>query len=472
VAADNGVIGESTRLQAAKNLQDDGALKNASKLGIAVDDLVNASLGSVTAHKAVTAALDKETESYKKAVHAADLAHKALPELTVDQRQMLTEVKQLSGAIDSQSAGLKAATKEYNLFEKSIGVTTIATEAQFTAVQQNAAQYGVSVSVYAKAEKAQKTTEAQLQATTLAMKLQGDAAGLLSNAFTILNGGSLNVAQAQTGLAAANNALTKSFQDNKVVIDGTTEAAVANQQAVQAQVLAAQQAADAIGKQTGSVEAGVQAYKDSLASVEDDLRKKGELSGAVQAYLEKLYNVNDFKPKTTTLDVDTAVATAKVSALAAAIHAMNDIPFTHADLTGGHQRRGSYAVPAIPGYAAGGTIFGAGSAFSDTAGYYPLANGEEVTSNMYGQADKYRPVLKAINAGADVNQVTLAAAGLNRAPGSILRPGGSGPSSVGSGGGTTLEFHGEAGALASLFQIYERKADGSRVLVSKMGKQA
>lgn len=35
-----------------------------------------------------------------------------------------------------------------------------------------------------------------------------------------------------------------------------------------------------------------------------------------------------------------------------------------------------------------------------------------------------------------------------------------------------LEFHGSGSALADLFEIYERKADGRRVLVKKMGKQS
>jgi hypothetical protein len=47
----------------------------------------------------------------------------------------------------------------------------------------------------------------------------------------------------------------------------------------------------------------------------------------------------------------------------------------------------------------GGTISGPGTASSDSAGLYRLANGEEVISNLFGQADKWRPLLKAINAG-------------------------------------------------------------------------
>ncbi|MEP6477852.1 MAG: hypothetical protein ABJB03_00545 [Rhodoglobus sp.] len=41
----------------------------------------------------------------------------------------------------------------------------------------------------------------------------------------------------------------------------------------------------------------------------------------------------------------------------------------------------------------------------------------------------------------------------------------------GTSGGTTFIFEGDSAALASLFNVYEQRADGSRVLISKMGKQ-
>jgi len=59
-----------------------------------------------------------------------------------------------------------------------------------------------------------------------------------------------------------------------------------------------------------------------------------------------------------------------------------------------------------PRKAAGGTILGLGSAASDTAGLFRLANGEEVISNMRGQADRYRPLLKAINAGVTLPAIS------------------------------------------------------------------
>lgn len=65
----------------------------------------------------------------------------------------------------------------------------------------------------------------------------------------------------------------------------------------------------------------------------------------------------------------------------------------------------------------GGTVTGPGTAASDTAGLYALANGEEVISNLRGQADKWRPLLKAINAGkVDSRAFEAMAAHRNQGP--------------------------------------------------------
>jgi hypothetical protein len=139
----------------------------------------------------------------------------------------------VSSGMGTQSAAVKTQVDKYNELQTALGGTTIATEGQLAAQTDLASQYGVSLGAYQQAVGANKQTEDQLARTTAQMRLQNDAAGLLNNALTILNGGSLSVAQSQTGLASANNALLDSFSQNGVVIDGNTKAAVANQQALQ-----------------------------------------------------------------------------------------------------------------------------------------------------------------------------------------------------------------------------------------------
>jgi hypothetical protein len=57
----------------------------------------------------------------------------------------------------------------------------------------------------------------------------------------------------------------------------------------------------------------------------------------------------------------------------------------------------------------GGTIPGARQPYGDKA-FYMLAPGEEVISNRYGQADRHRDLLKAINAGGLADGGTVRAA--------------------------------------------------------------
>jgi phage-related protein len=88
------------------------------------------------------------------------------------------------------------------------------------------------------------------------------------------------------------------------------------------------------------------------------------------------------------------------------------------------------------------------------------------------------PKIPALAMGGIVSSATLAMIGegsepevvapLSKLPGLMQQ---SGYGGSGSSGPTVLEFHGDASALAQLFTIHERKADGTRVLVSKMGKQ-
>jgi hypothetical protein len=153
------------------------------------------------------------------------------------------------------------------------------------------------------------------------MQLQNDAATLLTNAFTLLNGGLLSVAQAETGAAAATNTLLDSFKQNGHAIDGNTKAAVANQQAVEQKIAADQQSAEAIAKQTGSTQAGTKSFADSKLALENQLRATHNLTPAIQAYIDKLYAIPPVAK--TKMEIDSAAAAAKIAAFKASLAAIN-----------------------------------------------------------------------------------------------------------------------------------------------------
>ncbi len=400
VQQDLGIIGEHTKAQIASNLQLAGAFTAASKLGIAQYTLTNATAGVKTAQDKVAAALKSNTDAAQKNAAAiegnsaaATKARSAVIRMANDQAAAVTQ------SVEVQKKAIAAQIKAYNDIQTAVGGATISTKAQLDAVTALAASYGDSVPVYLAAKGAQKQAADQLVATTAAMVAENDASSLLTNALTLLNGGSLSVAQAQTGLSAANNTLMDSFKTNGVVVDGSTKAAVANQQAIQQQVTAAQQAAEAIGKQTGSTAAAVQSYKDSKDAIEAQLKAQGDLTPAVQTYLDKLYDIANLKVPPTQLDVDTAAATAKLVALQqlmAAVMATATGPLASklANIdksTGGNTATGFVGAAR---HAGGGTVGGAGSSTSDSVPVR-LSVGEEVI--RASSANQGRPFLKMFN---------------------------------------------------------------------------
>ena len=111
----------------------------------------------------------------------------------------------------------------------------------------------------------------------------------------------------------------------------------------------------------------------------------------------------------TKLEVDTALAIAQVDTFIAGVRARSVSINVRADLPDVGDNKSGLSRPCAAnggtigaladGGTGGGTVNGPGTAFSDTAGMYRLANGEEVISNKFGQADRNRQLLKAINAG-------------------------------------------------------------------------
>ncbi|UFS59470.1 hypothetical protein [Subtercola endophyticus] len=295
-----------------------------------------------------------------------------------------------------------------------LGITTASTAD--TTNGATAAQTGLASAVSATADAgvAQLTSS---QAATAQMQAEGDAAGLLTNALTLLNGGTLSLAQAQTGQAAAMNSLSDSFAKNGTEIDGNSKAAVANQQAIQAKIQADQAAAEATAKATGSTQAGTEALAQSRIALEQTLQAQGLLTPAVQAYIE----TNDqVQPEVSTVfHATTAAAQADVQKLISQYASvprsistvMTEYHYVETNEVGAPAARANdaYGGTIASHFAGGGeagTVWGKGSSKSDSVPAM-LSVGEEVIQQPYAQ--KFRPQLKMMNAGIDPYAVAQAA---------------------------------------------------------------
>ncbi|NEN07621.1 hypothetical protein G3T36_17325 [Diaminobutyricibacter tongyongensis] len=311
VQADNGVIGENIRQQTAKALADKDSLGQYNSLGKSAID-IGRQLG-LSAKTVEAAAIGQRAAILKVNQAMTDYANNPANS-TAKVAEFRANWINLTGVISDNQKHIQAHIKAYNDVAKAQGFATINTKAQLQAQTDLAQSYGMSLPQLLAARGAQKQNADSAAAATQQLQLENDAATLLTNAFTILNGGMLSVAQAQTGAAAATNTLLDSFKQNGTAIDGNTKAAVANQQAIESKVSADQQAAEAIAKQTGSTQAGTKAYGDSKVALENQLRATHNLTPAIQAYIDKLYDVKNLKVPPTVLEINQgALAKAKAN---------------------------------------------------------------------------------------------------------------------------------------------------------------
>lgn len=304
VQQDNGVIGQHTQAQAAENLQKTGAISLAKQLGIATTTLTAATTTDDAARKRLISTLQAQVDSSFKYVWAGKAQVKV-------QSEQGKAAQQLIDILNQTHTSISDTISAYNNVAAAQGMTTYTTAAQKQALQALAAQYGMSVPAFLAAQVAQQSNASQAATTTQQLQMENDAASLLTNAFTLLNGGMLSVAQAQTGAAAAGNTLLDSLTQNGTAIDGNSKAAVANQQALEQKAAADQQAAEAIAKQTGSTQAGTQAFAASKQALIDQLTAAGNLTPAIQALIDKYYAVPPVVKTKAEMDSDAAAAKAE-----------------------------------------------------------------------------------------------------------------------------------------------------------------
>jgi hypothetical protein len=186
------------------------------------------------------------------------------------------------------------------------------------AVQANA--LGVTAGAYNTAKLAADQHTLSTAAATLQMQFENNAAGLLKQSLDALNDKNLSVAQATTTLDSATLSLTQSLHDNGRTVSENTAKGVANRQAIEQSVTAAQQQAQAVADSTGSTVKGTAAYKTNAAAILDRIAKQnGDITATQKAndktyqYAKQLLGVAKIKVPPTKLDADTKKGTDAVT---------------------------------------------------------------------------------------------------------------------------------------------------------------
>ena len=416
VQADSGVIGQNTRASAAKALQDAGAFTAAQKLGISTKLVTDATLGDTAAKTKLSAQMAEATARTKALIAAQGgfTGEKG--------KALVTSTNLLSDAVSGQNEGIKESIDKYNAYQQAIGGVTVSTKKQRDALEAEARAAGTTTAALLAAKSGQEDAGAATERTTALMYLQNDAAGLLRMTLDKLNGKTISAEQAQNqfdsqlaNMGAHIDKTGKDIDRATASLEGNTAAAVANRGELISSVQSAQNAAqayrdqtDANGKLSHSSEETRQKLIEMKQAIIDHAVEVGEDRNQVQQYIDKLFQIPASIPPTK-LEVDTAAALAQVDAFVAGVRARSVSINVRADLPDVGDNRSGLSRPGVAnggtigaladGGTGGGTVNGPGTAWSDTAGLYRLANGEEVISNKFGQADRQRQLLKAINAG-------------------------------------------------------------------------
>lgn len=411
---DNGALGSNTRAAIAHNLANSDAAQGAAKLGLSMKTLTAASLGDATARAQVNAATQKQ-------IAANDQLTSKMRGGQIVQQAMNDQTRKTSNLVTSQNTALKSAIVSYNSYASAIGGTTIKSGQQLAAQQRLAARYGMDLPTYMAAAAALQKNGAAAQAAGNGYASMAGMVDLATRAEYGLETTSDNAVVAIGGMASTLSAAAKAAHDHTASLNGDTVAGAQNRLAITSAMESISKHAQTM-RDDGKSAAEAKAYTDTMtASLINNAVKAGANRSAVAELIATILGI----PKSAALKITTNAAAAEqkiidvrnqmaaingltstvyVSAVAAGVSsAQASVINRQAQMLGAHGAQGgttgSSGFGAIPHLAAGGTITGAGTAATDTAGIYALANTEEVVSNLHGGATMFRSLLKGISAG-------------------------------------------------------------------------
>jgi hypothetical protein len=404
-------------------LQKQGAVDAAKSLGISQKQLLDSLTGSSAKFNALSAQLNKQGDEFNR---LDDIKKKYLASgaqsrnLTVAEGKEYDKIQKqlpkLGDALSKEWDAYQAAKAAAADMAKQSGDNALANQIQSDSVDKVAKGLHTTSGAYIQAKLAADQNAQSTANATLQMQLENNAAGLLSQSLQQLGGNNLGLAQAQTGVASANNAAAASFKTNKDAIQGTSAAALANQQALQGAASAAIQHGQAVAQQSGSTEKATAAINADKSALEAQLRAQGQLTPAVLAYINTLYKIPPLKR--TNIDANADAAAAKVRGLQTQINNIKQgkVPGVSADTATGAERIRTLQaqIDALRGKtvqitvaqqqiglqsqrvrsATGGLIRGPGSGTSDSIPTM-LSNGEYVINAAATR--RHRGLLEAIN---------------------------------------------------------------------------
>ncbi|GAB3389140.1 hypothetical protein GCM10027568_10980 [Humibacter soli] len=378
----NGALDENVRKQAVKNLSDVGALELAKQFHVQLSTVTDAALGNKPAMDSLIASTKKYGSTLVEVHGYGGQVTNTYKTLTDTGQSFIDKVNHQATALKNQAA----ATRD-----------------------QIAAMNGSISSVYdyqAAADAASNATDKFAQA------LQG--LGQVN-----LSADQANI-KYQQSLADTNAQIAK----NGATLDESTQAGRDNASALDTIASSAIALISAEAKQ-GTSETQLQA---DMGATRAAFIKSAEAAGQTAQQANNLADKYGLIPKNVNTLYETSGAQDAINKAQQVAAALAYIPryvgvtvSTHGTMVAdtGHLVAFTKGGQVGKGHADGGfagPVSGAGNAFNDQAGLYPLSDREFVVSDQFKQATTWAPTLNLMNAGASPEQValsTLKQAGIN-----------------------------------------------------------
>jgi len=326
----NGVIDENIRQMAVKNLSDSGALAAARQLGLSLPLVTDAALSVGDAMAKVTAVTKPMIDAYSQAQMSTGKSTAAFAKNGQAAEDLMV-------ALGGQNTALRSGTQTWKDQAAATAASTGALGGQNAAQQALAAKVGTTAAALVLATTAQQTTRDAAAQAAAKMYLENDAAGILKTTLDILNGKTLNAAQAQNSFDSSLvnmgdhvNATGKKITFTTTSIKDMSSASVALRGQLNSQVTNLQAVAEANGglaNMTGKARAQMVTMRQQII---DNAVAHGVDRAAVTAYIDKLLKIPKSVPPTK-LDVNKTAADQKIADLQAKINAIRQgkVPETH-----------------------------------------------------------------------------------------------------------------------------------------------
>ena len=275
IGKDSGALGTNTQAWVTSNLQKNGALDAAGRLGIQTNVVTSAILGNKVALDMVNATLAQHSIHVNTADKSAGELGKSQIVLSGDAQKLKDAIGSLSGTVDTSSA----AYKQQEL--AAAGVAAAQAKQTIAALQTDSSNDSL--------------TQSSMQVTD-ALNATKAAASQLSDALNLLNGGNIDAEKANLSFKDSVDTLGKSIHGGTDALNDNTDSGRANIKAILDAASAAATHAEAVAKQTGHVEDGNKAFEADVGVLQGVMANLGltkdQIDQVTKTWLQLPHNMN------------------------------------------------------------------------------------------------------------------------------------------------------------------------------------